>query len=472
MNWLCFAPELTTFLGGMVCLGMALFPKQNARDRWHIAWLLSLICLVVTAGSVAQQGVLFHDVYSVDLFSQIFKVALSLGLFLVLCLCTELKSIQNDQHAETYALLFFCTLAMMLLVSSTHLLTLYLSLELSSYSLYILVALRRRPSGLEAGLKYFLIGVFSSAVMLFGMALLYGLTKATFLSEMAQILPDMVDEPLVILALGLTLCGFLFKLGVFPFHFWAPDAYQGAANQVTAYIAAVSKIAAIAVIARVIAAMGPANAALVPVLIVISIISTTLGNLAAIAQQDLKRLLAYSTIAQGGYVMIGLLSMTPDGYASASFYALAWVIMKFTVFLVIVKVAHDGSNLTIPQLAGLHRRAPILALALMVAVFSLAGIPPTIGFTGKFLLFIAAVGKGYLFLVLIAMINVVISLYYYLLILKAAYLTQPEDDPGPLNVAFPIKAIAIVLILIMVVAGFYPAPLIELTSAAVASLMQ
>ena len=361
---------------------------------------------------------------------------------------------------------------MMLLVSAVHLLSIYVALELSSYSLYILVSLRKgKGYGLEAGIKYFLIGVFASAIMLFGVALLYGVTQAVFVSELVQVLPAILDKPIVVIGVLLTLCGFFFKLAVFPFHFWAPDVYQGAANQATAYIATASKVAAIALLTRMVALTGAGSIYLVHMLVTLSIISMTVGNLAAIVQKDIKRLLAYSTVAHAGYLLIGILSMTSAGYTSVIYYAMALLVMKFTAFLVVIKIADDGRNLEVNKLAGLHRRSPLLAMALMISVFSLAGIPPTIGFTGKFLVFAAAMEKGYFTLVLIAMINVVISLYYYLLVLKAAYLQEPREEKPALQISAPIKILTGVLMGVMVVAGIYPQHLIELAKAAVKTLL-
>ncbi len=225
-----------------------------------------------------------------------------------------MTDIRERRHHEFYFLLFTCTLALMLLVSADHLLSIYISLEVSSYSLYILVALRKNQSfGLEAGIKYFLVGSFSSAVMLFGMALLYSTSGTTYLTDMAKVLPGIIGRPGVVIGLSFMLGGFFFKLAVFPFHFWAPDTYQGAANQVAAYIATASKVAAIAVILRVLAFAGQGSVYLVHTLAILSVVSMTLGNLAAIVQKDLKRLLAFSTIAHAGYVLIGILVLSPCG---------------------------------------------------------------------------------------------------------------------------------------------------------------
>jgi NADH-quinone oxidoreductase subunit N len=457
---------------GVVFLCLSMVRHQRNRSHYFFALVMASIGVGICLAGVHLRGDLFNQTYRIDLFSQVFKVMLSMGFFLVVCLCSELNGVADNRHGEFYFLLAICTLSMMMMVSSVHLLTIYIALELSSYSLYALVFLRKeRRRGSEAGIKYFLLGASSSAIMLFGFALLYGAVQTTYLVDIIKVLPGVIDRPLVVIALVLLLSGFFFKLAVFPFHFWAPDVYENAANQVATYIATASKVAAIAILMRIVALSGAASIYLIHVMVALSIISMTLGNLAAVVQKDLKRLLAYSSIAHAGYVLIGILSMNQDGYTSAIFYAMSLLIMKFTCFLVLVKVADDGRNLNVEHLAGLHRQSPILALALMLALFGLAGIPPTIGFTGKLLIFTAAMEKGYFALVLIAMINVVISLYYYLLVLKAAYLTEPEQKLPGLTVSLPVKTLAVLLILGMVVGGIFPSQLIKVARAAAVVLM-
>lgn len=473
MKWMTAVPEIYYLSAALWFLLFSFFARPDAKREYITSLLLAALGVGVCLASVWVDGYLFVKAYRADLFSQVFKVFLSIGLFLIVWICRDIGEIRERNLHDFYLLLFTCTLAMMLLVSADHLLSIYVSLELSSYSLYILVALRRNEDfGLESGIKYFLIGTFASAVMLFGMALIYGTAQVTYLGDLARVMPGIINQPIVIIGLLLVLSGFFFKLAIFPFHFWAPDTYQGAVNQVAAYIATASKVAAIAVVLRVIASAGQGSTYLVHILVVLSVVSMTLGNLAAITQKDLKRLLAFSTIAHSGYVLIGVLAMNQAGYAGAIFYALAILVMKFTAFLVVVQVAYDGRNLQIEQLAGLHRRSPILALALMVSLFSLAGIPPTIGFTGKFLVFVAAVEKGYLTLVLIAMINVVISLYYYLLVIKAAYLLEPKEEPPVLRVSPSIRLLAGTLVAVIVVLGFFPYYLIEVAQTAAQVLAQ
>ena len=220
MKWFLFYPELFYFAGGLVLFFMSMAKQSNPKQTYFTALSLAVIGVVVSLSSGRQEGVLFFQAYRVDLFSQVFKVLLSLGLFLIISICADLKGVAQQHHPEFYLLLFFCTLAMMLLVSSVHILSIYVALELSSYSLYILVALRKDEKlGLEAGLKYFLVGIFVSAVMLFGIALLYSATQATYVTEMIQVLPGILDTPTAAIKLLLTLCRFFFKLAVFPFHF-------------------------------------------------------------------------------------------------------------------------------------------------------------------------------------------------------------------------------------------------------------
>jgi NADH-quinone oxidoreductase subunit N len=364
-----------------------------------------------------------------------------------------------------------CTLGMMLLVSSRELLTLYVSLELTSYSLYVLVPLRSGGGQqMEAGIKYFLIGIATSALMLFGMASLFGATQTTYIGELSQKLPGLLNSSMAFIGLLLTLCGFFFKLALFPFHVWAPSVYQGAANQVTAFLATATKVTAMAMLVRLVS-MSEGNISFAHVLIALSIISMTYGNLVAFVQKDFKRLLAYSAIAHAGYVLIAILSMNPTGYAAAVFYAMAYLATTFTCFLVVVKVASDGRDLAIARLGGLHRRSPLLAMALLVGVFSLGGIPPTIGFTGKFLLFNAAMQNGYFVLVLIAMINVVLSLYYYVQVVRAAFLLEPDDGQQPaIRLSAPAAILTVVMVIVIVAGGIFPRYLFQLAQAAVQTL--
>lgn len=470
MNGSIFLPELSMLSAVAVFIVLACLSPNSRRD-YSVAMAFGVLAVILSLAGLPLEGDMFNHVYAVDRFSQVFKSLLAVGFFLVVYMSRELNAVASRWHAEYYLLLSIATLAMMLLSSSVHLLALYVALELSSYALYILVFLRRESHwGLNAGLKYFLVGICASAIMLFGLAMLYGATGMLHLDQWSQMPSTAMARPMVAAGMIMVLGGVFFKLAIFPFHLWAPDAYEGAPNQVAAFISTVSKVAAIAVLIRVVNAAPGMETLLPKGLMVVAVLTMTVGNLAAISQNDFKRLMAYSSIAQAGYLLLGVLCMTPAGYAGTVFYVAAVLVMKFTCFMVMILVADDGRNFQISELAGLHRRSPLLAMALMMALFGLAGIPPTIGFAGKLFIFKAAVEQGYLPLVIIAMINVVISLYYYLRVLKATYLDPAKDDMPPLTLSLPSRLLAMVMVTAIVALGFYPTTMLALVSAAALGL--
>lgn len=472
MKWVLFAPELYYALMGLVFFVLSLNKRVEQRRLYGMALAMAGLGLLITVFSARLQGMLFFDAYRVDLFSQIFKVLLAVGTFWVFFACTNLQGIDERQRPEFYFLLSICTLAMMMLVSSVELLTIYVSIELSSYSLFLLVPMRRKSDLFaETGIKYFMVGVTASAFMLFGISLIYGMTRSTYLVDVVKVLPTVINEPAAIIGLVLALSGFFFKQALFPFHMWAPDVYQGSANEVTTYIATASKMAAAALVIRFVGFAGGESVWFVKLLVVLAILSMTFGNLIAIIQKDIKRLLAYSSIAHAGYMLIGILSMSQRGFASAIYYATAYLVMNFACFMVIMKIADDGRNLQIKELAGLHKRSPLLAMTLMLGLFGLAGIPPTVGFTGKFLVFAAALEKGHLTLIVIAMINATISLYYYLIVIKAAYLLEPVKPYPPVQVDGWTRYMSIGLVIIMVYLGIFPDQFVALTEAAARNLL-
>jgi NADH-quinone oxidoreductase subunit N len=471
MNVMLFGPELYYLGMALVFFCLSLRRLPQVQLDYRIALGLAGVGVLITASCLFQQGDLFFKAYRVDLFSQIFKFALALGLFLVLTISHNLAQIEERYHAEFYLFLTTTTIGMMMLVSSVELLTIYVSLELSSYSLYILVPLRRGDGiDVEAGIKYLFIGAVSSGFMLFGLSYIFGATGTTYLSEIMPRLPQLVQSPVGLVGLLLAMAGFFFKLSVFPFHFWAPDVYQGAANQVTTFIATASKAAAVALLLRL-AALGTAYGYnFTQALVVLSIVSMTLGNLVAIVQRDFKRMLAYSSIAHAGYFLMGILTMQESGYIGSIYYALAYLVMNFTVFMVLSEVATDGRDLKIAELAGLHRRSPLLSMSLILGIFALAGVPPSIGFTGKLLIFTSAMNQGYFWLVLIGAVNGTISLYYYLKVIYAAYFI---DDPGlpPIKLSLPIRLLNYAMASIIIGFGVFPDRIVELAKAAVKSVL-
>jgi NADH-quinone oxidoreductase subunit N len=287
MNWWPLIPEAYFLLVSGVFFILAMMRPADSRRNHLTALFLMAGGVIISLGAMKGEGLFFSQVLRLDFFSQAFKVMLAIGVFLVVCLCSELKGLEEKQHPEFYFLLSLSTLAMMILVSSVELLTIYVALELTGYALYLLVPLRKGYGHhLEAGIKYFLLGASTSAVMLFGLAMLYGAIGTTYLTKLSQVLPDLMGSPLIFIGLLFTLSGFFFKVALFPFHFWAPGAYQGAANQVTAFLATSTKVAAIALLLRLVSISG-GGTRMVQLLTVLAIASMTLGNLSALVQKDL-----------------------------------------------------------------------------------------------------------------------------------------------------------------------------------------
>jgi len=467
-----FLPELYYLTMALIIFGLVLTNQTSAKRDYYATLVLSAGGLIITLGSVYANGELFFKAYRVDLFSQLFKIFMSLGLFLVVCICSRLEDIKEEHHPEFYLFMTICTLGMMMLVSAMELITLFVALELSSYSLYILMPMRKTaPHDAEASVKYFFVGAMASAVMLFGMSYLYGTCQTTYLDEILSRLPALVQSPGAIIGLVLTLCGLFFKLAVVPFHSWAPDVYEGGANQVVAYIATASKMAGVAILIRLVSLTAGSSLYLINLLIILSLVCMTFGNLVAIKQKDFKRMLAYSSIAHAGYILLGLLNMSELGYTSLIYYAVAYLVLSFACFMVIVAVSRHGENVAIQDFTGLYSRAPLLAVTLLLGVFGLAGLPPTAGFTGKFFIFIAAVEKGYLWLAILAMVNVTISLYYYIGVVKAAYLNPPPEGAEKIPVSVPFKLLNYAVIVLIIWLGVFPQTLFEIARIAARAVL-
>jgi len=376
--------------------------------------------------------------------------------------------IERNFGAEYFMFLGFSTLGLMMLVSSIELISIVISLEISSYSLYVIVPLRKGQTRvqLEASMKYFFFGAISTGIMLYGMSYLYGIAGSTFLPDIIAAFPKFSHHPVGITALILTLTGFFFKLSLFPMHFWAPDIYEGASNNTTTFIATVPKIAATALLLRIILIVPPLSYQFVTMLMILSALSMTFGNLAALVQKDIKRLLAYSGIAHAGYLMMGILALSRDGSASAIYYIGVYLFMNLGCFYVIVLLSKGGENILLNDLMGLAKRSPLLALVLAVSAFSLAGIPPTGGFTGKLFLFTSAFKAGHLAIVIIGAVNTVISIFYYLNLVRMGY-SKESATAAPLTLSFYEKVLCYILIFIILYMGIMPFGVMEIFRAAI-----
>lgn len=473
MKLMLFAPELLLLLGSLLIFLFSLTDSDGKNSK-NTSIAISIGALILLFTGMNNSGDLFLGAYRIDLFSQLFKFMISIGLTAVLIFGRELKDIDEDVRPEYYLFLILSGLGLMMLVSSVELIALFIALELSSFSLYILVPMRSDRKGLrvqmEAGIKYILFGVTATGIMLFGMSYLFGITGTTYLPLMLPKLAAVITEPAAIIGIAMVLSGFLFKLAVFPFHFWVPDVYQGASNETTSFIASVPKLGAVAILIRIVMLAAPDGGAITSLLSVLAVCSMFYGNLSALIQTDIKRMLGFSGIAHAGFVLLGLLTFDELGYATSMYYIFGYLVMNLACFLVICKVSQTGENVAIADLTGLHKRSPVLAFTLSVGMLALAGIPPFVGFMGKFMLLAGALKAGHMTVVILGAINTAIAIFYYLSVVKVTYCDNPEGHPD-LDVDLATKALGIVLILGIIIMGVMPDQVLTIASSAVQSIM-
>jgi NADH-quinone oxidoreductase subunit N len=283
-------------------------------------------------------------------------------------------------------------------------------------------------------------------------------------------LPTLLSQPAGVVATVLVLCGFFYKLAIFPFHFWVPDVYEGAANETTSFIATVPKLAAVALLLRIVSMIGSGGETIVNLLITCSILSMFYGNLSALVQKDLKRMLGFSGIAHAGFVLLGLLVFHATGYAHALYYIAGYVVMNLACFMVICSVATNGENVLIDDLTGLYKRSPFLAVTLLIGLFALAGIPPFVGFMGKFFLLVDALREDYLLLVTLAAINTAIAIYYYLSVVRVAFCSA-EEEQAPISTPAHMKMLSVLLMAIILIMGVFPTQFISYAENTIQSIM-
>lgn len=475
-----FLPELLLLGSGLIFFFMSL-GKPSDQLLKRTANVISLVVLLSTLACLGQRGSLFYDSYRVDLFSQFFKFLLAASTFLLLLVTKGQPGIKSSSKAEYYIFLFMSLLGLMMLVSSVELIAIFVALELSSFAVYVMVPLRantgKKILHTEAGIKYLLYGVMATGFLLFGMSYLYGLTGTTHLYGLAgssheaglvDQLTYMFNRPAAVVAIVMVMSGFFYKLALFPFHFWVPDVYEGSANETTAFIATVPKLAAAALLIRLVTMINMDGQTIVNLLLICALGSMFYGNLSALVQKDLKRMLAFSGIAHAGFVLFGLLTFQITGYTNAMYYIVGYVVMNLAIFMVICAIPKNGENILIEDLRGLNTRSPLLALTLLVSLFSLAGIPPFIGFTGKFMLLIGALKQDPRFLipVILAAFNTAIGIYYYLSVVRLAYCTDDEKTEA-IQTSFPVKVLSLFFIALIVYLGLIPSSLLDISQKAI-----
>ncbi len=429
--FLAILPEtLLVVLAGLIMLTDLLWPESRKRGLGLLAaagFGVIMVATLIFSRPAASNPLIFGGMIRDDFAAFFFRI-----LFLFSGMIVSLISLDSPgvgRKGEYYAILVSAVLGMNLMGAAADLNMLYLSIETTSIALYMLAGyLCDNDKSAESGLKYFLFGAFTSSVMLYGFSLLYGFTGKTNLYELSAALGS-VPTFAVVTASMLVLVGFGFKVAAVPFHFWTPDVYEGAPTPITAFISVASKAAGFAVLVRVMLAVFPGvESYWVPLMAAIATATMTLGNTLALAQSNIKRLLAYSSIAQAGYALVGLAANSQAGIAATIFYLAMYTLTNLVAFGVVILTSRVVGSDEIKDYAGLSRRAPGLSLAFLVAFLSLGGMPPFAGFFGKFFVFAAAVQSGLIWLAFVGVLNAIVGLYYYLTVLKFVYLYRSEHD--------------------------------------------
>lgn len=470
-------PEVALAALSLILLAIGLLIPPGARKGMlplTVFSILGILAYTLFDFFYGSKASFLGGMYIHDQFAVYFKV-----LFLAAALLVVLSSggyIQKlpGHRGEFYSLILAATLGMMIMAGSGDLITMYIGLELMTISFYILVAyLTNDGRSSEAGIKYLVLGASSSAILLYGISFVYGLTGSTQLSEIASSIGSNLS-PAAFLAAVFLLAGLGFKISLVPFHLWAPDIYEGAPTPVTAFLAIASKAAAFAALIRVYLITMNSQAFSATgqtLLIVLAAMTMILGNLIAIPQTNIKRLLAYSSIAQAGYLMVGIIAQSIAGVKGVLFYAMIYVFANMGAFAVATHVAEKQESDQIKDFAGLARRSPLAAVVMTASLLSLAGIPPLAGFVGKFYLFSSVMDQGYTAIAYIGFVMSMVSVYYYLSVVKVMFLGEGEGLPD-IPVHGAMKFTMVFSMLITIAIGIYPTPLAQMAIAAAQSLVK
>ncbi|HMQ52993.1 MAG TPA: NADH-quinone oxidoreductase subunit N [Anaerolineae bacterium] len=469
-------PELAVAITAFLVMFIDLFVKDK-----RVLGYVSILGLIVAAVLnyvllnsptwLAFQQMTISDGYSLVL-NLIFIVTAILSILVSLSYLGE----RELQRGEYYALLLFSTVGMMLMGAATDLIVVFLGLEIMSIALYVLAAFNRQQLGSgEAGMKYFVLGAFASAFFLYGVALVYGATGSTYLPAMGAHFASLTSsDPLALVGLGLLLVGFAFKVAAVPFQWWTPDVYQGAPTSVTAFMSVGAKAAGFASLIRVLMVSFSAESFLLDwqvAVAALAVITMTVGNIAALAQRDVKRMLAYSSIAHAGYLLVGVVPGTMNGVEGVLFYLMSYTFINIGAFAVISLLERRsvlGSS--IGDYAGLSKRSPLLAGIMLLFMVSLTGLPLMLGFWGKVYVFKAAIEAGWTWLAIVGVLNSVVSAFYYLGVGVQMYFRSAEDEAGELapvpSLSGPVMVTLVLAAFVTVIFGFWPTPLVDLTALA------
>ena len=458
-------PELELALFGMIVLVFDLL-LQNKRVLGYIslaglAWAgYFLFRLRNVVDAPAYGGVL-----TLDPFAWFFKAIFLIAAALAVGISLKYLDIERENHGEYYALLLFATMGMMFMVGAMDLVTLYIGLETMAIATYVLVGfLRSSTRSNEAALKYFLLGAFSSGILLYGFSLLYGMAGSTRFEAIRAMLEQRpLTDPLSLMALGTVAAGMFFKIAAVPFHQWTPDAYEGAPTSITAYMSVAVKAASFAMMVRLfMLALFPLRPHWLVIMSIVSALTMTVGNIAAITQSNVKRLLAYSSISHAGYILLGLIASNETGMIAIPMYLLVYTFTNLGAWAIVVALRRkDVIGEHIDEMSGLFFRHPVSALLMLVFLLSLAGIPPTAGFIGKYFLFAAVIQTGHNVLAVIAVLNAAISMYFYLRIVVTMFMREPTEKTG-LDLSPGVMAVMAISFVFTMWIGLYPEPFIAM----------
>lgn len=472
-------PEICLVILGIVIMvvDLSIHDVQKSVLGWVAATGLGLIILIslIAGRPPAEPQELWGGMIRFDSFGFVFKMLFIFGAAITSLLSIDFKNLGHK--GEFFLLMLASTLGMCLMASSADLVMLYVAIETTAIPLYILAGFMvDEKKSTESGFKYFLFGAMTSAIMLFGFSLLFGFTGTTNIYEIADITSDIISSgegsSAIIGVLVLILVGFSFKVSAVPFHFWAPDVYEGAPTPIAGFLSTASKAAGFAVLLRFLYQAFPAYSDLWAMLLAVLAVATmTLGNLLALTQKNIKRMLAYSSIAHAGYILIGVVAASESGINSAVYYLLVYLLTNLAAFGAVAVVSKATGSDEISSYAGLSRRSPGLAFVLLVSFLSLAGMPPLGGFIAKFLVFASAIQEGYIWLAVIGVLNAIIGLYYYLVVLKVIYLYRSDEDDNPIPFSRTSALTLGFLTLGIVVVGTIIAPWFAWTLSAATSLL-
>jgi len=469
-------PEIIiTFFAILILILEPLLSKGKKNFLAHLSWIGILIAFIANLRLWDLMETTFSDMFIVDNFAIFFKFIFLAGSFLIILVSINYLKREEMVHGEYYSLILFSTLGMMLMASSFNLVIIFLGLEIMSISLYVLAGFKREDlRSNEASLKYFLMGAFATGFLLYGIVMIYGSVGSTNLEEIIKSIAYQKEGADLLLwsGVGLLLVGLGFKIASVPFHMWVPDVYEGAPTPVTAFISAGPKAAGFAALLRVfLFSFVTIKADWTIVVWILAALTMTVGNIIAIAQSNIKRMLAYSSIAHAGYVLVALVAGKEAGVSSALFYLLAYTFMNIGAFTVVIALGRkDTENTNLDDYSGLGTRHPWLAIFMMLFMISLAGFPPTAGFMAKFYVFSAAVKSGFVGLVIIGVLNSLVSVYYYLRVVVIMFMRPPVPEAKPISL--PLGSLLVLLISTWGVLqmGIFPQSLLALAMLSVSSI--